>query len=104
VPVPVRAFTLTNKAKADLKSIAVYTQRKWGKGQRETYIRQFDDTFHMLSAAPELGSKCDFIKHGYQFFPVSNHMLFYHSISQFEIEFVRILHKCINAKIQFKFL
>lgn len=59
------AFTLTTKAKADLKSIAVYTQRKWGKEQRKIYIRQFDDTFNMLSENPEAGNKCDFVKSGY---------------------------------------
>ena len=99
-----RTFTLTNKAKADLKSIAVYTQRKWGKEQRKTYVRQFDDAFHMLSETPELGNKCDFINLGYRKFPVSSHIVFYHSISQPEIEFVRILHKRMDAKTQFKAL
>ena len=97
-------FTLTNKAKADLKSIAVYTQRKWGKEQRKTYVQQFDNAFHMLSETPELGNKCDFIKLGYRKFPISSHMVFYHSISQSEIEFVRILHKRMDAKTQFKTL
>ncbi|KAF3982126.1 MAG: type II toxin-antitoxin system RelE/ParE family toxin [Methylococcales symbiont of Hymedesmia sp. n. MRB-2018] len=99
-----RTFTLTNKAKADLKSIAAYTQRQWGKDQRKTYIRQFDDSFYMLSKTPELGNKCDFIKQGYRKFPVSSHILFYHNISQFKIEFVRILHKRMDSKIQFEIL
>ena len=99
-----RTFTLTKKAKADLKSIATYTQRKWGKDQRKTYVRQLDDAFHMLSETPELDNKCDFIKQGYRKFPVSSHILFYHSISQFKIEFVRILHKRMDAKTQFKTL
>ena len=99
-----RTFTLTNKAKADLKSIAVYTQRKWGKEQRKNYVRQFDDAFHMLSETPELGHKCDFIKLGYRKFPVSSHIVFYHSTSQSEIEFVRILHKRMDSKTQFKTL
>jgi len=99
-----RTFTLTNKAKADLKSIAVYTQRKWGKDQRKIYIRQFDNTFHMLSETPELGNKCDYIKQGYRKFPVSSHLVFYRSVNQFEIEFVRILHKRMDAKTQFKTL
>ncbi|PIP80117.1 MAG: hypothetical protein COW84_07005 [Gammaproteobacteria bacterium CG22_combo_CG10-13_8_21_14_all_40_8] len=51
-------FTLTTKAKADLKSIAIYTQRKWGKEQRKIYVRQFDDTFHMLSENPKAGTEC----------------------------------------------
>jgi len=97
-----KTFTVTNKAKADLKSIAVYTQRKWGKEQRKIYVRQFDDASHMLSETPELGNKCDFIKRGYRKFPVSSHIVFYHSTNQSKIEFVRILHKRIDAKTQFK--
>jgi toxin ParE1/3/4 len=61
-------FTLTTKAKADLKSIAIYTQRKWGKEQRRIYIRQFDDTFHMLSENPKAGTECDYIKNDYRKF------------------------------------
>ena len=98
------AFTLTNNAKADLKSIATYTQRQWGKGQRKTYLRQLDDTFHRLAETPELGSQCDFIKQGYRKFPVSSHILFYHTVNQSEIEFVRILHKRMDVKTQFETL
>lgn len=94
-----RAFNLTRKAKADLKSIATYTQRKWGKEQRKIYARQFDDVFHMLSETPATGNKCDFIRLGYRKFPVSSHLVFYHSVSQSEIEVVRILHKRMDAKI-----
>ena len=71
---------LTNKAKADLKSIAIYTQNKWGRDQRTTYLRQLDDTFYMLSETPELGSKCDFIKPGYRKLPIFSHLVFYHSL------------------------
>lgn len=35
-------FSLTKKAKADFKSIAAYTQRKWGKEQRKIHALQFD--------------------------------------------------------------
>ena len=95
-------FTLTRKAKADFKSIATYTQRKWGKEQRKIYARQFDDVFHMLSETPAAGNKCDFIKLGYRKFPVTSHVVFYHSVSQSKIEVVRILHKRMDAKTQFK--
>lgn len=91
-------FTLTTKAKADLKAIAVYTQRKWGKEQRRIYIRQFDETFHLLSDNPETGSKCDFIKSGYSKFPVASHIIFYRNVSPSTIEIVRILHKHMSAK------
>ena len=96
------SFTLTKKAKADLKSIAIYTQRKWGKAQRKIYLRQFDDTFQMLSETPATGNKCDFIKPGYRKFTVTSHIVFYRSVSQSEIEFVRILHKRMDVKTQLK--
>ncbi|MCP5206299.1 MAG: type II toxin-antitoxin system RelE/ParE family toxin [Hahellaceae bacterium] len=91
-------FTLTTKAKADLKSIAIYTQRKWGKQQRNIYIRQFDDTFHMLSENPKNGTECDYIKNGYRKFPVTSHIVFYRKTSEQNIEIVRILHKSMDAR------
>ncbi|UZE97319.1 type II toxin-antitoxin system RelE/ParE family toxin [Alkalimarinus alittae] len=91
-------FTLTTKARADLKSIAIYTQRKWGKEQRKIYIRQFDDTFHMLSKTPRVGTECDYIKTGYRKFPVTSHIVFYRGTSETSIEIVRILHKNMDAR------
>src|SRR5690554_532484 len=91
-------FTLTTKAKADLKSVAIYTQRKWGKEQRIIYIRQFDDTFQMLSQNQEAGIECGFIKPEYRKFPVTSHVVFYRSTSATHIEIVRILHKNMDAK------
>jgi len=95
-------FTLTTKAKADLKSIAIYTQRKWGKEQRKIYARQFDDAFHILADTPAAGNMCDFIKQGYRKFPVSSYLVFYRSISDTKIEIVRILHKRMDVKTQLK--
>ena len=95
-------FTLTTKAKADLKSIAIYTQKKWGKEQRKIYARQFDDAFHMLSDTPAAGNMCDFIKQGYRKFPVSSHLVFYRCINDTKIEIVRILHKRMDVRTQLK--
>jgi toxin ParE1/3/4 len=94
----VGTFTLTAKAKADLKSIAIYTQRKWGKEQRKIYVRQFDDTFHMLSENPKAGTQCDYIRDAYRKFPVTSHIVFYRSTSEIDIEVVRILHKSMDAR------
>ena len=95
-------FTLTNKAKADLRSIAAYTQRKWGKAQRKIYMQQFDNTFHLLAETPDTGIRCDSIKVGYRKFPVTSHLVFYRNISTSEIEIVRILHKRMNTGLQFR--
>ena len=95
-------FTLTNKAKADVKSIAIYTQRKWGKNQRALYLKQFDDAFHLLADSPDAGVNCDFIKQGYRKFPNTSHVIFYRIVNDSQIEIVRILHKRMDVEINFK--
>jgi toxin ParE1/3/4 len=93
------AFTLTHKAKAYLKSIAAYTQRKWGKNQRGIYLKQFDDAFHLLADTPDAGTKCDFIKPGYRKFPNTSHVIFYRILNDSKIEITRILHKRMDVEI-----
>lgn len=91
-------FTLTQKAKADLKFIAAYSQRNWGKGRRRVYLKQFDDAFHLLAETPELGINCDSIREGYRKFPHLSHVIFYRSISSSSVEIVRVLHKRMDTK------
>ncbi len=90
-------FKLTVLAKADLKDIALFTQSKWGKEQRNLYLKQFDDSFHMLSKNPEIGKNCGWIKQGYRKFPQGSHVIFYEQIAHCEILIVRILHKSMDV-------
>ena len=96
------SFCLTEAAKADLKSIATYTQRRWSKTQRKVYAKQFDDAFHMLANNPETGINCDFIKQGYRKFPNASHVIFYRSLCETNIHIVRILHKRMDVVRQLK--
>jgi toxin ParE1/3/4 len=91
-------FQLTNQAKLDLKAIAAYTQRKWGKEQRKIYLRQIDDAFHLIAETPDKGKTCDYIKFGYKKFPVTSHIIFYRILSDSHIEIARTLHKRMDAK------
>ena len=92
------SFSLTRKAREDLKSIATYTQKQWGKKQRRIYAKQFDDAFHMLADNPDLGKRCSYIKSGYKKFPNSSHIIFYRTLDDKQIEIVRILHKRMDAR------
>jgi len=47
-------FTITNKAKADLKEIGRYTQEHWGRDQRNQYLTMMDACFHQLAANPHI--------------------------------------------------
>ncbi len=90
-------YSLTGAARADLKSIAAHTQRRWGRQQRLLYAKQFDDAFEMLAQNPESGINCNSIKEGYRKFPNGSHLIFYRLINAKGIEIVRILHKRMDA-------
>jgi len=44
-----KAFELTKEAKNDLRKMARFTEKRWGRDQRFLYIKQFDDAFHLLA-------------------------------------------------------
>jgi len=91
------AFTLTQRAKSDLKSIGKFTEGRWGRAQRNIYIKQFDEAFHMLAESPSIGKNCDFIKAGYHKFPQGSHIIFYKMVSNRTLEIIRILHKNMDV-------
>lgn len=94
-------FRLSAKAREDLKNIAMYTQKRWGRAQRNIYLQQFDDTFHVLASSPELGTNCDFIKRGYLKFPQGSHVIFYRNGPDSTIEIIRILHERMDVTLNF---
>lgn len=59
-----RPFALTQTAKSDLRAIAIYTGERWGKDQRNLYIKQLDDAFRLLAENPLAGKDCDYYKTG----------------------------------------
>ena len=94
-------FTLTQRAKADLKSIAKFTENRWGREQRYIYIKQFDNTFHALAKSREIGNNCNYIKQNYQKFPQGSHIIFYQITKQNSIKIIRILHNNMDVLSKF---
>ncbi|EKZ8664085.1 type II toxin-antitoxin system RelE/ParE family toxin [Vibrio alginolyticus] len=92
-----RPFQLTNKAKSDLRDIALFTSRRWGREQRNIYLKQFDDSFWLLAENPDIGTACDEIRDGYRKFPQGSHVIFYRQIGNQNIEIIRILHKSMDV-------
>ena len=95
------SFKLTNKAKIDLIKIAKYTEAQWGTEQRNLYLKQFDDAFHLIADKPLVGKECDFIKIHYRKFPQGNHIIFYKDNNTKNIEIIRILHKNVDVLSKF---
>ena len=97
-----KTFQLTREAKQDLKNIAIYTEKRWGRDQRYLYAKQLDDVFHFLAETPSIGKKCDYIKLGYRKYPQGSHIIFFRENAKEKITIIRILHK--NMDIESKFL
>ena len=93
-------FKLTQKAKTDLINIAKYTEAQWGIEQRNLYLKQFDDAFHLIADKPDVGKECHFIKKHYRRFPQGRHVIFYKTNNQ-SIEIIRLLHKSMDIASKF---
>lgn len=89
-------FQLSKEAKNDLPSIAVFTENRWSKTQRNFYIKQLDEAFLMLAQTPDLGILCDYIREGYKKFPQGSHIIFYKHSTSTKMLVVHILHKSMD--------
>jgi len=85
-------FKLTPDAKASLMQIARYTQQKWGKTQRNAYLKTIDASFHTLNASPKLGKRRLEIHPSLRSYPVGKHIVFY-VIAEEYIVIVDVLHE-----------
>jgi toxin ParE1/3/4 len=93
-------FSLTETAKSDLKNIARFTQKRWGREQRNHYLKTLDDCFHQLSNNPNMGKVCGEIRPGYYKLPTGSY-IYYRSKSNESIEIVRVLHENMDVDTQF---
>lgn len=90
-------FRLTTKAKADLLHIGRITQRRWGKRQRNKYLRELDIAFNYLAENPEAGPGCDDVMVGYRKHPRGSHLIYYNVSSAGSVDIIRILHKRMDV-------
>jgi toxin ParE1/3/4 len=91
------AFHLTRKARCGLRSIARYTQEKWGREQRNKYLSKLDESFYTLAQEPQRGRACDDIRPGYRKYHVGRHLIFYRQRVN-HIEIIRILQDRMDVE------
>lgn len=84
-------FDLTRSAKTDVKSIARFTQSRWGVRQRNAYLKELDQVFRLLAKNPQMGRPCDEIREGYRKLPHGAHVIYYKQPTEDEVLIVRIL-------------
>lgn len=92
------SFILRKKARDDLKKIAQYTLRNWGKRQRNQYLKEIDETFRKIGNKELYGTSCDDIRKGYLKVHIGSHIVFYRYIKH-EAQIIRILHNRMDVKV-----
>ena len=90
-------YLLTAAARKDIMDIGRFTTGKWGKRQRDKYLKQLDDAFKLLARQPEIGRDADDIKPGYKKFSQGSHIIFYRAGTESKIVVVRILHNSMDV-------
>jgi toxin ParE1/3/4 len=84
-------FRISRAARQDLLFIARFTERRWGKAQRNHYLKQLDEVFGLISENPSIGRACDELSPGYRKFPEGAHVIYFRTTDRVEI--IRILHE-----------
>jgi toxin ParE1/3/4 len=96
-----KKFLITPKARADLRDISRYTDKKWGRQQRFNYIKQLQDRFSYLANKPQRGKKRDEIIGSPYSYHEGRHVIFYR-ITSAGIEIMRVLHDSMDFPRHFK--
>ncbi|WP_409526046.1 type II toxin-antitoxin system RelE/ParE family toxin [Nitrincola sp. MINF-07-Sa-05] len=92
-----RSYLLTAAARKDVINIGRFTAEKWGKRQRDKYLKQLDDAFKLLARQPDIGRDADDIKPRYKTFNQGSHIIFYRAGTESRIVVIRILHNSMDV-------
>ena len=92
---------VSNPAEKDLKEIADYTLKEWGKLQKKNYLGLFKQSFMSLSQrddkiTPLIKNRKD-IGAGLFSYCVKKHVVYFRE-TEHNFIIVRILHSCMDSK------
>lgn len=91
-------FYFTNKAVEDLSDIWNYTVETWSENQAEIYYSLLLDSCKELAKKPGQGKSYEGVEKNILGFKTGQHILFYRTLAEKEIEIVRILHGMMDIK------
>ncbi|MCP4488926.1 MAG: type II toxin-antitoxin system RelE/ParE family toxin [Gammaproteobacteria bacterium] len=78
--------------------IGRFTTGKWGKRQRDKYLKQFDEAFKLLTRQSKIGKDASDIKPGYRKYNQGSHIIFYRAGTESRIVVTRILHNNMDVE------
>lgn len=94
------SVVLRQAAIEDLSDIWDYTAMRWSEKQADKYYQSIKYACFEIGAIPDIGKEYIEISKSLLGFRSGKHILFYHIISEDEIEVIRILHERMDLKTQ----
>jgi len=91
-------ISFRKKANDDLNNIWDYTYESWSETQADKYYATIKFTCLEIEKNPELGKAYSGISRNLLGIKSGKHIIFYASISENEIEIIRILHERMDLK------
>ncbi|WP_299670154.1 type II toxin-antitoxin system RelE/ParE family toxin [uncultured Polaribacter sp.] len=89
---------LRQEAIDDLTNIWKYTVQNWSKNQADKYFGKIKSACIDIFESAVIGKKYDKIEINLLGHKVEKHIIFYRTISESEIEVIRILHERMDLK------
>lgn len=89
---------LRQEAIDDLNNIWDYTIEKWSENQADKYYATIKFACKEIGENPDLGKEYTGISRNLLGLKSGKHIIFYHLISDDEIEVIRILHERMDLK------
>ena len=86
-----RGYSLTGRADADLRQIAVTSRTEWGLAQARNYARGLRAAFERIVEFPDLGREAESFGPGYRQIRQGRHIIFYTPQGD-RIRIIRVLH------------
>jgi toxin ParE1/3/4 len=94
----VSEFRLTPRAHKDLKAIAQYTLKTWGREQVKAYLASLTYRMQWLADNPDLGRSRDDIAKVYRCSKEGQHLIFL-ILKQDHIAIIGVPHSSMNANM-----
>tara|TARA_R110002049_G_scaffold138450_7_gene298570 strand:+ start:754 stop:1053 length:300 start_codon:yes stop_codon:yes gene_type:complete len=91
-------ISFRQKANYDLNNIWNYTYENWSENQADKYYATIKFACKGIGENPEIGKEYDGISRDLLGMKSGKHIIFYHLISENEIEVIRILHERMDLK------
>jgi toxin ParE1/3/4 len=92
-------YRLSRETGNNLRDIEDYTTRRWGKDQREKYLREIFAAFTKLAAHPELGHSRPDVPPPFLAYGIGSHLIVYrHNQPKERIEVLAVLHTAMDIE------